>query len=194
MIYKRGNVYWYKFKWTVRSEDGTKESYEIRKSARTSNKRDAKEVEEEHRRAIRLGLIHPLDRWPKPPAPQAPRFREFVSRFLEHARLHTKASTATFYNECAQRVLQFELLANALMTEITSEMISKYASWRKSQEVGNSVASINGELRTLRRLFNLAGEAAIPMSPLVARSSLPHHKNYRSFSSSFKSVGVFGPE
>src|SRR4051812_17033181 len=55
MTYKRGGVYWYKFRWTLKLEGGIKESYLLRKSARTSNVKRAREVEEEHRRALRMG-------------------------------------------------------------------------------------------------------------------------------------------
>jgi len=44
MIYKRGAVYWYKFRWTVKQQDGANENYRIRKSARTSNLKRAREV------------------------------------------------------------------------------------------------------------------------------------------------------
>jgi hypothetical protein len=71
MLYKRGGVYWYKFRWTVKGQDGTREKYLIRKSARTASLKRARDVEEEHRRALRLGTIHPADPWPAP-KPQAP--------------------------------------------------------------------------------------------------------------------------
>ena|SRR5271157_1805409 len=84
MLYKRGGIYWYKFRWTVKGRDGMRENYVVRKSARTGNLRRAREVEEEHRRALRLGEIHPSDRWPspKPLTPQVPTVREFAEQFL----------------------------------------------------------------------------------------------------------------
>ena len=59
MIYKRGKVYWYNFRWSLKNEDGTVESFRIVKSAKTTNKNDAKNVEDEHRRALRLGRDSP---------------------------------------------------------------------------------------------------------------------------------------
>ena len=84
MIYKRGAVYWYKFRWSLKVDDGTRETYLIRKSARTRNLKRAREVEEEHRRVLRLGMIHPADAWPKPKAqvPQIPTVRDFTKQFL----------------------------------------------------------------------------------------------------------------
>ena len=95
MIYKRGGVHWYKFHWTVKRTDGTRESFLIRKSARTGNKKKAGEVEDEHRRALRLGQIHPADPWPtpKPQAPQVPTMREFQKRFLEYVEAQKKPGT-----------------------------------------------------------------------------------------------------
>ena len=166
-LYKHGKTYHYRFMWTVKSEDGAK-SYVIRRSAHTGSKRQAEGVGEEHRRALRLGLIHPLDGWPKLLAAEVPRVREFAKRFLDHAGLHTKPGTARFYGGCLKRVLSFIPLADAVLTDVTGEMIGKYTSWRRSQAAGNSLAAVNAELRTLRRLFNLAEEwAVIPKSPAI---------------------------
>ena len=35
MVYKRGGIYWYKFRWTVNGRDGVRDHFVIRKSART---------------------------------------------------------------------------------------------------------------------------------------------------------------
>ncbi len=168
MIYKRGKVCWYKFKWSVKGGDGTRENFTVRKSARVRSARKAREVEEEHRRALRLGLVHPLDPWPKPPTPEAPRLRGFAERFLEHAALHTKPGTARFYRECLDRILKFSPLADAVMSGVTSELISKYGNWRCSQKVGKAIPTVNAELRTLRRMFRLAEEwGLIPKAPAI---------------------------
>jgi hypothetical protein len=79
MIYQRGQTYWYKFNWSIKQRDGSSKSFIIRKSARTKVSSEAEEVEREHRRALRLGEIHPSDAWPKPPTPEAP----LVARFLD---------------------------------------------------------------------------------------------------------------
>ncbi|HXS82046.1 MAG TPA: hypothetical protein VN896_04945, partial [Methylomirabilota bacterium] len=62
----------YKFAWSIRQRDGISRSFLVRRSARTKIETEAEEVEYEHRRAIRLGEVHPLDPRPKPPAPEAP--------------------------------------------------------------------------------------------------------------------------
>lgn len=160
MIYKRGSVYWYKFRWTLKSQEGPSENYLIRKSARTANLKRSREMEEEHRRALRLGLVHPADPWPKltAPVPQVPTLREFTKQFFAYIAVQKKPGTARFYGVCANRVLRFPALADAQLSEITGEAVSKYAHWRRSTSPKDSVLTVNGELRTLRRMLNLAQE------------------------------------
>lgn len=160
MTYKRGGVYWYKFRWTLKPLEGPSENYLVRKSARTSNVKRAREMEEEHRRALRLGLVHPAEPWPKtkPKAPQIPTLREFTKQFLAYVTVQKKSGTARFYKVCGNRVLRFSPLADALLSEITGEVVSKYAHWRRSASPDDSVLTVNGELRTLRRMLNLAQE------------------------------------
>src|SRR5436309_1939976 len=169
-LYKRGGMYWYKFRWTIKIEDGKRESYLIRRSARTSNAKKAREAEEEHRRALRIGHIHPADPWPKTEqqAPQVPTLREFTKQFLAHVQVQKKQGTATFYEVCINRVMRFSPLAEALLSEINGEQVSKYAQWRRSTSPDESVLTVNGELRTLRRMLNLAHEwGLIEQAPVI---------------------------
>lgn len=165
MIYKRGGIYWYKFRWTVKGRDGMRDNYVIRKSARTGNLKRAREVEEEHRRALRLGEIHPSDRWPSPTPlkPQVPTMREFVKQFLAFVAVHNSVGTKRFYEICANRVLRFLPLADVVLTDVTGELISKYAQWRRSVRPKESVVTVNGDLRTLRRMVRLAHEWGLMM-------------------------------
>jgi integrase len=161
MTYKRGGVYWYKFRWTIKGAGAEQpKSYTIRKSARTANLKRAREVEEEHRRALRLGQIHPADPWPAPKqkAPQVPTMREFQERFLAYVATQRKAGTKRFYEICVNRVLKYAPLADAKLTDVTGELISKYSQWRQAASATESVVTINGELRTLRRMVRLAHE------------------------------------
>ncbi len=157
MLYKRGKVYWYNFRWSIKQADGTVESFRIRQSAKTQNKIAAKNVEEEHRRALRLGEIHPNDPWPKPATIGPPIFRAFAKEFLQYAKTHTKPGTHTFYSVCLDRLLTFAAIADAPLDAITGETVSRYA--RHRQEVPeNAVVTVNGDLRTLRRMLHLAVE------------------------------------
>jgi integrase len=170
VIYKRGGVYWYKFRWTVKGEDGARINYLIRKSARATNQKDAGNAESEHKRALRLGEIHPLDPWPKAKlqTPQVPTLREFTKQFLAFVEVQRKTGTKRFYEVCSNRVLRFAPLADVVLTDITGELISKYAQWRRSTASEDSILSVNGELRTLRRMLRLAREwGLIPSAPTV---------------------------
>jgi hypothetical protein len=166
-IKKFGNTYWYKFNFTVQAGD-EKVSYLIRKSAKTANKRHAQEVAEEHHRALRLGLIHPLDEWPRPAAPaeKAPSVKEFSARFLDFAKLHVKESSHRFYETCVNRVLLRKELALAPLDQVTATVIADYKQHMLDQQ--KSVTSINGDLRTIRRMLRLAHEwGVISRSPVI---------------------------
>ncbi|MGA2902336.1 MAG: site-specific integrase [Candidatus Korobacteraceae bacterium] len=167
MLYKRGKTYWYNFRWSVRNTDGTAENFRIVKSARTQNKQDAKDAEDEHRRALRLGEIHPRDPWPKLSAVSPPIFRAFAREFLQYAKTHTKPGTHTFYDGCLERLLAFAAIADAPLNVITGDLASKYA--RHRQEVAeNSVVTVNGDLRTLRRILKVAAEwGKLTLAPAV---------------------------
>jgi hypothetical protein len=170
MTYKRGATYWYKFRWTIKLQDGTRENFLIRKSARTGSVKKAREVEEEHRRALRLGMIHPADPWPKQEqkAPVIPTLREFSKQFLAYVNVQKKAGTARFYSTGVKRVLAFAPLAEALLNNITGELVSKYAQWCRSTKSKESLLTVNGHLRTLRRMMNLAQEWGLTsQSPMI---------------------------
>ncbi len=157
MIYKRGKTFWYNFRWTITNADGTKESFRIVKSARARNRDDAKDAEDEHRRALRLGQIHPRDPWPQPTTSAPPIFRAFSKEFLQYAKTHTKPGTVTFYEGCLDRLLTFAAIADAPLDAITGEQASRYA--RHREEVAkNSIVTVNGDLRTLRRILKVAAD------------------------------------
>ena len=157
MIYRRGKVYWYNFRWSLKHDDGTVESFRIRQSAKTHKRKDAEDAENEHKRALRLGEIHPNDPWPRPAASAPPVFRVFAKEFLQYAKTHTKPGTHTFYDVSLDRLLTFASIADAPLDAITGDLVSRYA--RHRQEVAeNSVVTVNGDLRTLRRVLNLAAE------------------------------------
>ena len=168
MIRKRGGVYWYRIKITRTEATGERREYAVERSAHTNRRREAEDTEREHRHALRLGLIHPLDPWPPAAPPQAPTLRDFSKRFDEHARLHCKPRSAQFYRDCLRRALAFHPLAEIPMSQVSGELIGKYVRYRQSLPKGNSVAALNGEMRTLRRAFRLAEEwALIPKAPVI---------------------------
>jgi site-specific recombinase XerD len=177
MIYKRGQQAWYRFKWTVKHADGTRENFLIQRSAHTSSKLKAREVEEEHRRALRLGQVHPKDSWPPLKPAEAPTVREFSARFLKHSGLHTKPGTARFYSACVDNLLRYSPLAECRLSNVNGELANRYAMWRQAfPESPPSIERVNGELRTLRRMLYLALDwQVIDKTPSI--HELPGAKN-----------------
>ena len=110
------------------------------------------------RRALQaLGEIHPNDPWPKPTTSAPPVCRAFSNEFLQYAKTHTKPGTYRFYEGGLGRLLTFAAIADAPLNTITGDLAARYA--RHRQEVaGNSVVTVNGDLRTLRRVLHLAVE------------------------------------
>jgi integrase len=160
MIFKRGGVYWYKFHWHIDGPDG-REFYPIRRSARTANSREAEILENDHKRALRLGEIHPLDPFPKMPAPTVSpmTLREYADVVVRHVSLRgRKARTVGFYQECLKRIERFPRLAFAPLDQVTAELIEAYIDWRRTARDGNTAAAVNGELRSLRRILRFAEE------------------------------------
>ncbi len=159
MLIKRGKSWTYNFRWTIKNQDGTNESFRIRQSAKTHKRKDAEDAENEHRRALRLGEIHPLDPWPKPEAAAsaAPLFRNFSKEFLAQIKAHKKESTHTFYDTCLNRILTFASIADATLDKITSETVSRYIRYR-TEIAKNSLTTVNCDVRTLRAVLNLAEE------------------------------------
>jgi hypothetical protein len=168
VVYLRGKVYWYCIKVTRTGADGTRQEYRVRRAAHTSRRREAEDVEREHRRALRLGLTHPLDPWPPAAPPQAPTLKDFSKRFDEYARLHCKDRSARFYRDCLRRALGFHPLAEIPMSEVTGELVGKYVRFRRSLPSGNSVSALNGEMRTLRANIGHAW-----CGKMLARLTLP---------------------
>jgi integrase len=177
MIYKRGNAIWYKFRFAIKKADGSKENFMIRRPAKVRNRKDAKDVEREHRRALSLGQLHPNDPWPKPTSSAPPVFSSFSKEFLQFAKTDTKVGTQTFYDVCLNRLLTFAAIADAPLDAITGEVVSRYA--RHRQEVAkNSVVTVNGDIRTLRRILHVAVEwGKISHAPAI--HELPQPKGRR---------------
>jgi integrase len=171
-IYKRGDVYWYKFVWNGRH---------IRESAKTGNPRTARQIESARKTELAKGEVGIKD---KPPAPT---FEDFSKRFTAWLAIEKaeKPNTVAFYRDRVRQLLQFDKLRKALLDQIQEELISEYVQWRttktrkyalrKSQgtELADtfepvSVACVNRDLATVRRMLNLARLwKVIPAVPII---------------------------
>src|SRR5262249_55962444 len=83
--------------------------------------------------------------------------KEFSQRFIDsiQVRCAAKPRTVEFYSQQLARLLEFEPLADARISDIDEAMIESFVQSR-SQQV--SPASVNRALATLRRLLRLAQE------------------------------------
>ena len=163
-IYKRGNIYWYKF--TFNGEA-------IRESTRQKNQHIARQMESAHRTSLARGEVGLRDR------KTAPTLTDFISqRFEPWAEASTSAKTWLDYYRPGLRTIQkYTPLANLRLDEITSEKAADFAAWR--QAAGLKVSSVNSSLQVLRRIMRLAtqwGEIAI--CPLIKMLPGERHREH----------------
>ena len=148
-VYKRGDTYHYEFIFKGRR---------IRESTRQGNQNVARNMESARRTTLAKGEVGILDR------PNVPTFKEFAPRFEKaiETLCKDKPRTIAFYAERLRRLLDYAPLASATLGAIDEELIEKLKRQRTRQvsRLGRplSVASINRELATLRRLLRLAQE------------------------------------
>ncbi len=143
-VYKRGNLWWYRFTWKGKP---------IRESTKQSNKRVAEQMEAAHRTSLAKGEVGIRDRVP------AATIRQFAVRdFLPYCRstFASKTKTLAYYENGTARLLEYSTVADQSLDTITTEHIAGYA--RRRQDAGMKVATVNRELQVLRRMFALAME------------------------------------
>lgn len=140
-IFKRGNVYWYKFMWNGEM---------IRESTKQGNDKKARNIESAHRTALANGLVGIRE---KKPAPSLADFlkNDFVP-FVEtkHA---LKPGTAEYYTDGASMVRKCDW-ASLPLDKISDQHAQHFA----AKYAHLSASRINCGLRSLRRALNLAFE------------------------------------
>ncbi|MBM3762565.1 MAG: site-specific integrase [Acidobacteria bacterium] len=143
-VYKRGEVWWYRFQWDGR---------EIRLSSKQGNKRVAEQIEAAHKTRLAKGEVGIANRRP------TPTLAEFIEKeflpFVETTSAE-KPKTIVFYRNSAQNLLKFKKLATLPLDEISGDVIAEYAAHRQSCNL--QVATVNRELATLRRILSLCAE------------------------------------
>ncbi|HZP32377.1 MAG TPA: site-specific integrase [Candidatus Acidoferrales bacterium] len=145
MIYKRGDVYWYKFMWQAKL---------VRESTKQGNDKVARQMEAAHRTSLAKGEVGIREKKP------APTLNDFLTRRFEpwaKARFESNVpKTWLWYRTTMRAVLKYKPLASARLDEITSERIAEFAAHRQSLKM--QVSSVNNSLRALRRMLRLAVE------------------------------------
>jgi len=185
MVRKLGSSenYSYNFRWTIRHKDGTQQHFRVRRCAHVSNKKDALAVEAAHKAALARGDVHPRAPWPPPKDAAPPTLRTFAPHFLAHVKTNRRPGTLRFYEGGLGRLLNFAALADAPLNA-PSETVDRYCRYRLDV-AENDATTVNGDLRTLRRLRKLAvkwgklkaGDAVaineIPEAPSTRRAFTP---------------------
>jgi integrase len=145
MIYKRRDVYWYKFMWSGKL---------IRKSTRQGNGKAARNMESAHRTSLAKGEVGIRER---KPSPSLDNF--LVRRFEPWAKArfeHNVPKTWLWYRTAMRAIMKYNPLASTALDEITSEEIASFAAHRQALKM--QVSSVNNSLRGLRRMLRLAVE------------------------------------
>jgi integrase len=148
-VYKRGNTYWYEFQFN---------GERIQESAQTSNKDAAITIMAAHRVRLAKGEAGISKRAP------APTLKDFAPRFERaiETECSDRAATVRFYKEKLRRLLADPQVASRRLDAIDEAIIDAYKDRRTHQasRYGRpvSVASVNRELATLRRLLRKAHE------------------------------------
>jgi integrase len=123
----------------------------IRKSTRTTNRREAERIAATYRETLaRSDAGIPVKK-------TAPSFADFSKRFMEaiEVRCAEKPATVGFYREKVTRLLEYPPLASARLDEIDEALIEGYVQQRREHW---APATVNRALATLRRALRLAYE------------------------------------
>src|SRR5436190_5722522 len=165
-IYKRGNVYWYKFMWQGQS---------VRESTKQGNDKVARQMEAAHRTSLAKGEVGIREK------KKAPTVSEFAEKqFLPWAEstFSAKRKTWLYYRNGVRRLKPYAPLASAALDDKRlGELVSGYIAHRQAK--GLEVSSINRELQVLRRLLHLAVEwGLIEQAPKIKLLTGEKHREF----------------
>jgi integrase len=165
-IYKRGEVYWYKFMW---------KSELVRESTKQGNDKVARQMEAAHRTSLAKGEVGIREK------KKAPNFSEFAEKqFLPWAEstFSAKRKTWLYYRNGVRRLKGYASLALSLLDDARlGEKASGYVANRQAK--GLQVSSINRELQVLRRLLHLAVEwGFVDQVPKIKMLSGEQHREF----------------
>lgn len=163
-IYKRGDVYWYKFMWQGKL---------LRESTKQGSDKVARQMEAAHRTSLAKGEVGIRDKKPMPT------LRQFCEQRVEPWAKSTFEQSAPktwlWYRFGIDAVKNSATLGKLKLNEIGPELIAEFASER--QRDGLQTSSINSCLRALRRVLRLAVEwGVLESSPKVKFLSGEHRR------------------
>jgi integrase len=149
MVYKRGSVWWYEF--IFKGE-------RFRESTKQRNQTVARQIEAAHKTSLAKGEVGIREQQ------NIPTLAEFAPRFCAAVETNNREKPATivFYKAKLAYLLKYANLKSHPLNEIKERDIADYVNSRLRQpsERGRplSIASVNRELATLRKLLRLAQE------------------------------------
>jgi integrase len=149
-IYKRGEVYWYKFMWNGKL---------VRESTKQGNDKTARKMEAAHRTRLAEGLVGIREK-------KRTTLGEFIKgRFEPWAKGRFEGNATKTWKgwyEPSIRTLQaYPSLCNRVLSDITSEHIAEFAAHIRAKGLKGKTlqaSSVNSRLRVLRRILHLAVE------------------------------------
>jgi integrase len=144
-IYKRGEVYWYKFMWLGKV---------VRESTKQGNDKVARQMEAAHRTSLAKGEVGIREK------KLAPTLFEFCENRFEPWVKSTIAQKTwlDFYCVGLRAIKGYRPLADLKLDEVTSENVAEFAAQRRAQKGGLQVSTVNSSLRVLRRVLRQAAE------------------------------------
>jgi integrase len=164
-LYKRGETWWYEFVFS---------GERIRESTKQGNKRVAEQMAAARRTQLAKGEVGIKDR------PAAPTVKEYAEKsFLPHvrARKGKKPKTLAFYENSVKNLLGFDKLATAKLDQVDVPLIDLYINRRRAMNL--QVSTINRELATLRRMFNLLADLRPDLAIAIPKVKLQEGENRR---------------
>jgi len=161
-IYKRGEVYWYKFMWN---------GLLVRESTKQGNDKVARQMEAAHKTSLAKGEVGIREK------KAVPTLAEFCrKRFAPWAESTSSLKTwRDFYRVGLLAIQAYSPLATLTLDAITTERIADFASHRQAQKM--KVATVNASLRILRRVLRVAEEwGELEKAPKVRMLSGESHR------------------
>src|SRR5271170_5496268 len=113
-VYKRGQVWWYRFTWNGKP---------IRESTKQTNKRVAEQIEAAHKTSLAKGEVGIRQK------KRTPTVAEFAEKdFLPHvrSRFADKRSTLAYYRIQVGHLIEYPPLATAPIDSVTPDIISGF--------------------------------------------------------------------
>jgi integrase len=143
-LYKRGDIYWYRFVWNGEL---------IRESTRQTNKRVAQQMEAAHRASLAKGEVGIRDK--KREVTLGEFIESDVKPYVE-SRFADKTKTLEYYRAGLKLLGAYQPLQGCPLSAITADKVAGYVAKLRDSE--HAVATINRRLEVLRRVLRLAVE------------------------------------